>query len=168
MTEFNIFDIRDDVQYRSIIIDSTCLGIKNSNNLKDIINYFLDNKLELLNIEIFKDTIYENDDKLLDLMIPCIRRVWSKFFINPPEILTSIQIDLYQLSFDIDQFLDYLIEIIPKVKSSLVHFDELDRTIETLNLIVDNYVAMSIRKCIESQNLKQEIRDFKIKKMIND
>jgi hypothetical protein len=166
MKHANIFAIRDDEQYRLIVIDSVCSGVRNSESLKNILNYVLDKKLHLFEDDIFQGSFYESDDDFLDLILPSIRRVWAKFFIETPEILTDYQKELYRLSFDIDEFIDYLLIMIPKVKTSLFHFDELDRTLETLTLIVDNYVAKSIRKCIESQNILEEIRDKKITKIV--
>lgn len=166
MIQSKVFSIRDDKEYRSIIIGSVCAGISHSQPLKDVINYFLDNKLHLFQDEVFQGSFYESDDEFLDVLLPSIRRVWAKFFIETPEILTDYQKELYRLSFDIDEFTDYLLSMIPKVKTSLIHFDELDRTLETLTLIVDNYVAKSIRKCLESQNILEEIRDKKIDKIV--
>lgn len=165
-TSVDIFSIRDDIEYRTLVIDSVCSGIKNPETLKQIINYFLDTKLHLFEGEIYSGSFYENDDQFLDLVIPSIRRVWAKFFVNPPEILTDTQKELYKLSFDIDDFTDYLIKIIPNVKTSLLQFDELDRTSETLTLIVDNYVAKQIRICLESDDVFRDIRNIKIKKII--
>ena len=166
MKQVNIFTIRDDEEYRRIVIDSVCSGIRNYEPLKNILTYFLDNKLHLFEDEIFKGSFYEGDDEFLDLLLPSIRRVWAKFFIETPEILTDYQKELYRLSFDIDEFIEYLVSMIPKVKLSLIHFEELDRTLETLTLIVDNYVAKSIKKCLESQNILEEIRDKKIIKIV--
>ena len=93
MKHANIFAIRDDEQYRLIVIDSVCSGVRNSESLKNILNYVLDKKLHLFEDDIFQGSFYESDDDFLDLILPSIRRVWAKFFIETPEILTDYQKD---------------------------------------------------------------------------
>lgn len=166
MKDLTIFDIRDDLDYRKIVLESICTGVRNSSELKNYINYVLDNKLSLFESDVFSGSFYEDDDDFLDLLIPTIKRLYAKFFITPPQILTPDQLELFTLHFDLDVFLNYIVEMIPKVKKSLEHFSELDRTSETMTLIVDNYVAGVIRKCIESNSISRDIRDIKIKRTI--
>jgi hypothetical protein len=77
-------------------------------------------------------------------------------------------LELFRLYFDIDEFLDYLVLYLKKSKNTLEDFEYIDRSIETITLIVDNYVAKLVRKVLDSTDIKSEIRDMKIKRMIND
>lgn len=159
--------MRENASYKQAVIDSLLQGVRNSWELKETLVYVIDNKLCLFEkSELFQGSLYEGEDEIIELILPSIRRLWSKVFINPPEILKNSQLELFQLSFDIDHFIDYLLDILPKVKHSLYHFEKLDRTSETLTLIVDNYAADLFEKSRESKDVLQEIRDLKIKKMI--
>jgi hypothetical protein len=167
MSKVDIFSIKENDLYREAIIDSCCSGLRNSTELKKVLNYVIDNKLQLLQgNKVFLSSLYDDDDSVADLILPSIRRLWGKIFLNPPQMLRGNSLELFQLSFDIDHFIDYLVEILPKVKDSLKHFDKLDRTAETLTLIVDNYIAYLFEKSRESEDFTKEIRDLKIKKMI--
>ncbi len=169
MRELNIFSIKDNPHYRDVIIENCCHGLRNSKDLRKILNYVIDNKLDIFEkSELFYNSLYEDDDKITDLILPSIKRLWCNIFINPPQMLKGQKLELFQLSFEIDHFIEYLTNILPKVKESLIHFDKLDRTSETLTLIVDNYIAYLFEKSRESKDVIQEIRDLKIKRMIDD
>jgi hypothetical protein len=100
------------------------------------------------------------------LIFPAIRRVWGKVFVEPPKLLKDKKLELFQLLFDIDDFVGYLIEIMPKVKTSLIEFDKLDRTAETLVLIVDNYIAGLLEATRNRDDIQMEIRDLRIVKTL--
>jgi hypothetical protein len=53
-----------------------------------------------------------------------------------------------------------------KTKNLLIDFEYLDKTQETLTLIVDNYVAKLINNVTNCDDISQEIRDLKIKKVV--
>ena len=167
--------VTKDKQYRESIIDYLCSGIKESSNFRDSIEYIINNKLASI-----KDgNLYEDEDDISFLILPSFRRVWAKVYIdiptifNVPEKVSSVagyipdkRLELYQLSFNIDEFIDYLSEMFDKCIDLLKDFKYLDKTNETLTLIVDNYVAMLVHKVTTCDNIEQEIRDLKIKHII--
>ena len=135
-----------------------------SSDFRDIIIYVLENKLDLF--KEFEGPFYEGEDDMLDLILPAITRLYGKYFVTPPTILKSDKLELYQLSFNIDHFIDYFVDIIPKVKNSLVHMENLDRTAETLSLVVDNYIAGQFKYAYNCEDILQEIREVKLKKLV--
>jgi hypothetical protein len=166
MPEKSILDLKKDPDFRSLITDTLCQGIRLTSDFRDILDHVIDNKLHLFEAEEFAGSFYPEDDDTLDLIFPAIRRVWGKVFVDPPQILKEKKLELFQLLFDIDDFVDYLIEIIPKVKTSLIEFDKLDRTAETLVLIVDNYIAGLLEATRNRDDIQMEIRDLRISKTL--
>lgn len=67
--------------------------------------------------------------------------------------------------FDIDEFVDYLINMFKISKYCLKEFKHLDRTVETLSLIVDNYVSDLIERSKDCDGYTQTIRDLRLKKV---
>lgn len=135
-----------------------------SSHFRDTMAYVLDHKLDLFKEYNYK--LYDGDDNILDLILPSITRLYGKYFISPPTILSGAKLELFQLSFNIDHFIDYFLEIISKVKKSLIFFENLNRTSETLTLIVDNYVSERFDYTYNCKDIEQEIRDIKINKII--
>ena len=162
----SILDLKKDPDFRSMLVDTLCQGIRLTSDFRDIIDYVIDNKLHLFESDEFSDSFYPEDDDTPDLVFPAIRRVWGKVFVDPPKILKDKKLELFQLLFDIDDFVDYLIKIMPKVKTSLIEFDKLDRTAETLVLIVDNYIAGLLEVTRNRDDIQQEIRDLRISKTL--
>ena len=160
--------LKGDVFYRETIIDSFCTGITLSSSIRDLLEYVIDNKLHLFDRYDFMGALYDGENDTIELILPTIRLVWSKFFVNYPSIFQSKldKLELYQLMFNIDEFIDYLIDMFIKSKSLLLNFENLDRTSETLTLIVNNYVAMIVKRALESKDVKREIRDIKINKIL--
>lgn len=162
----SILELKNDPDLRAMIVDTLCQGIRLTSDFRDIIDYVIDNKLYLFDKEEFLGSFYENDDETLDLILPTIRRVWGKVFVDPPPMLKEKKLELFQLLFDVDDFIDYLLDIMPKVKTSLIGFDKLDRTAETLVLIVDNYIAWLFEATRDREDIQQEIRDLRISKTL--
>jgi hypothetical protein len=160
-----IFDLRNDPMLKEELLDTLESMLKlHSSDFRDIIIYVLDNKLDLF--KEFEGPFYEGEDDMLDLILPAITRLYGKYFVTPPTILKSDKLELYQLSFDIDHFIDYFVDIIPKVKNSLSYMENLDRTAETLSLVVDNYVAGQFKYAYDCKDIIEEIREVKLKKLI--
>lgn len=179
----NFLDKIKDIKYRNSIIDALTGGIDKDfqEYFEMVMNYVIDEKLELFNNKQFRGTLYEGEDETLDLILPCVRRVFGKVFIDTPKIFTPDPIissvrgykndgrmELFQLYYNIDEFIDYLIDILVKTKECLIKFKNIDRSLKTLEIIVDNYIGELIKKVLESNDIKQDIRDLKIKNLIND
>lgn len=169
--------VKLDKQFKDSIIDSLSRNITNSDEFFDVINYVIDQKLQMIKES---DKLYDDeDDDFLFLILPAIRRIWAKIYLDTPqifkmpEIVTSVpgyvpdkRLELYQLSFNIDDFFDYMIEMFNKTKNLLNDFEYLDKTQETLTLIVDNYVAKMINDVTTCDDISQEIRNLKIRKIV--
>jgi hypothetical protein len=171
-TKPSILEINKNASYREIILDTLCQGVKNTSEFRDLLEYVIDKKLYLFEGFEFQGNLYDGDDDLLDLILPTIRRVWGKVYVTPPSMLREKRLQLFELLFDIDEFLDYLVLILPKSSNKLEIFSNLDRTQETLQLIVDNYIAGLFIKAYNSEaideDMKTATRDKNLKKLIND
>jgi hypothetical protein len=162
----SILDLNDNLSYREHIIDSFCIGVEKASDIRSLFEYLFEKKIDRFNTEDFKGKMYKDDDDILDLILPAIKRVYGKVFIKPPTLLFGKRLELFSLMFDIDEFIDYIVDIIPKSKNSLLIFEEVDRSSETISLIVDNYVSLLFRKSYYSDDIERNIRDYKLKKII--
>lgn len=175
MGKLSIIEISDKPEVREVLIDELCKGITNISDFRDACNYILDKKIHIFKDPIFNEPLYESDEETLDLILPSFRRVWGRIYVNIPDIFNpeknyirkvSDKLELYQSYFDIDEFLEYLLEMFKKTKGCLSEFTFLDRTPEHLTLIVDNYIADIINRVNNSENIKEDLRNLKIKKII--
>jgi hypothetical protein len=158
-------------EYREILIDTLCKGITNVSEFRDSVEYIIDQKLEMFDDDFFNQYLYEEDkETIITLILPSFRRVWGKVYSDTPSLFKKrpgdLRLELYQQLFNTDEFLDYLKEMFVKVKDSLKYFENLDRTIETLTLIVDNYIAGLIQKVLDSDDINRDIRQAKLNKII--
>lgn len=162
----NFLELYKNTSYSELLINSLCVGLSGDlEKFKNIIRYVINNKYQLFDIQDFKGKLYEDEDNILDLILPSIRRVYGKIFINPPTILKDQRLLLFQEMFDIDEFIDYLINMFKISKYCLKEFKHLDRTSETLSLIIDNYVSELIERSKDYHDYTQAIRDLRLKKV---
>ncbi len=172
----SFFDIAQDDLYRRELFFILSKGVdaKYQMEFLELLNYVVEKKSDLFNVEELLGELYEGEDNISDLILPSVRRVFNKIFTQPPTLFLDnpLRLELYQLSFDIDDFIDYFIEMIKISKSSLDIFEYLDKTTQTLELIVDNYIAKLVKSVIDSVDINKDIqhiqRDKKIKGLIND
>lgn len=165
----SFLDLYKDVVYKKTIIDALCQGIdsKYLNSFKSLLEYVIDKKYHLFDIEEFKGALYLDEDETLDLVLPAIRRVFGKVFIDPPTLFKDSsygrvlpenkRYKLFTMYFNVDEFIDYLIDMFVKSKNCLEHFEHIDRTAETLTLIVDNYVAGLVQRVRDINDYDQAI-----------
>jgi len=161
-----IDDLKNKPSFRKSIVDSMCSGLVNTTSFKEICDYVIDEKSYIFdNIVEFSD--YYNEDDTQNLILPAVRRVWGLVFSKPPSLLKEDRLFLFYAFFDIDEFLDYFMIMIKDTKGCLSGFDNLDRTAEHLSLIVDNYIALLVKKVKDEDGcLVSKIRDINIKKVI--
>lgn len=183
MDKPNFLDIHKSQDYKEAIIDALTGGISEEwqEYYEMVMNYVIDKKYHLFLTDSFKGQLYEGDDDILDLILPSVRRVFGKVFVDPPKVfmanptVSSVKgykddgrLELFRLHYDIDEFLDYFIEMINKSKNCLIMFTHIDRTSQTLEIIVDNYIASLINKVLNSDDIKSDIRDLKLKRVTTE
>jgi hypothetical protein len=161
----SFLDIYKDDDYKKEIVNSLCKGIDNQyiHSFTSLMNYIIEEKYNLFDREEFKKSLYLEEDETLDLILPAVRRVFGKIFIDPPTLFketgynSGSRYKLFTMYFNIDDFVDYLIDMFIKSKDCLQHFEHIDRTSETLTLIVDNYVAGLVQRVIDIDNHQEAI-----------
>lgn len=177
----SFIDIHKDEHYKNAVIDALTANIPDEfmEYYEMTLDYVIKEKYHLFDKIEFEGSFYEGEDETLDLILPAIRRVFGKVFIDPPKIfqvqaeIKSVKgyipdgrLELFQLHYNIDEFVDYLIEYLILTKNSLSKFEYIDRTATTLEIIVDNYIGMLVRKVLDSSDIKKDIRDLKIKNIV--
>lgn len=165
-----IFDyMKSNITYKEYLIDELCNNIPLTSDFRDIIEYVVDNKVEYIKDNLDNINIYDDDDNLHDFILPTIRRIWSDFFINPPTLLKDKKLELFKLSFDIDDVVVHLVEKLNQAKiiKPLYIFDNIDRSSETCRLISDNYVASIFQKVYNEKDIDSEIIKLRRDKNIN-
>jgi hypothetical protein len=179
----SLLEIYKDVDYKKTIIDTLCQGIGSQHiySFKALLEYVIDKKYHLFDREEFKGSLYSDEDETLDLVLPAVRRVFGKVFIDQPPLFKSggpftARYKLFTMYFNTDEFIDYLIDMFIKSKDCLQHFEHIDRTAETLSLIVDNYIADLVQRVLSIEDhqeaidniLKQIKREETIEKVLDD
>jgi len=165
----SFLDLYKDEHYKKAITEALCQGISSEyiHSYKEIIEYVVDEKYHLFDREEFKGALYLDEDETLDLILPAVKRVFGKVFIDPPTLFKDSgygrvlsenkRYKLFTMYFNIDDFIDYLIDMFIKSKNCLEHFEHIDRTVETLTLIVDNYVAGLVQRVRDVEDHEQAI-----------
>lgn len=163
----SVLDMRTDKEFRKLMLDALSQGLGDKKQLLiDTLEYVIDQKLHLFENKDFEGYMYEDEDLMIDLILPCVRRIWAEVFFNPPTLFKDKRLEYFQLLFDVDEFVDYFVVIIPKMKRSLELLESLDRTSKTLELVVDNYVAHLVERTRGREDIVADIRDLKIKKTL--
>jgi hypothetical protein len=157
---------------RQIIIDSLCTGIVNTSDFIDDINYLIDKRMCDLSDVLYNISIYDGeDDKIIDLILPTYRKVWSSVYINIPTYFEYTSRDrdetlkLYQIMFNADDFFDHFIEVIDKTRGSFERFDYIDKTVTHVSVIADDYICYLIDRVLNCKDVKMEIRNAKLKQI---
>lgn len=178
----NFFEIHKDETYKTALIDSLTGGITDEwmEYFEMTLDYVICEKHHLFKIDEFLGTLYQDEDEILDLILPAVRRVFGKVFVTPPRIFITDEtilsqvknyksdgrLELFRLHYDIDEFIDYLLDIFPKTKNCLTEFENIDRSSTILEIIVDNYIGKLVKLVTESEDISQDTRDMKLKRMV--
>jgi hypothetical protein len=158
------------------LYNALCKGIFHPDDISHLKDLFKDTTT--LHYHLFDDPIFtekrnkteDNPDgnNLLEYILPTIRRAYSKFFINPPNMLVSSienkRLELFQLQFNLVEFLTFLSDKYKKNHNILDNFINIDTDSELLTLIVEDYIASKIIYILSLNvsNIQKEIRDIKI------
>ena len=163
------------------LYDALCKGLNHPDDISHLKDLFKDTTT--LHYHLFDDPAFtekknktEDDPEgnhLLEYILPTIRRVYSKFFINPPNMLVSSienkRLELFQLQFNLVEFLTFLSDKYKKNHNILNDFINIDTDSELLTLIVEDYIASKISYILSLNvsNIQKEIRDVKISKQLD-
>jgi hypothetical protein len=179
----SFLNIHKDENYKLALIDSLTGGITDQylEYFEMTMIYVIDKKYHLFDKPEFQGSFYEGEDETLDFILPAVRRVFGKVFITPPKIfvvdpkIASVKgykedgrLELFRMHYDVDEFLDYIVTHLLSSKDLLSQFEYIDRGSMTLEIIVDNYIAGLVKKVLDSDDIKRDIRDLKLKKMIEN
>lgn len=172
----NIEQLDSDILYNVLL--KPVSKSEDRSNLKTIFQDCIRKHGHLFSDKIFKTKINTNElspdgNTILEYILPAVRKVYSKFYIDVPplfvqsnEFIKDNRLDLFQLQFNLEEFLIQLSTKFKKNFKILEDFEYLDTASEISTLIVDNYVAEKLKYILDkSKNeIKQEIRDQKMNK----
>lgn len=168
MKNKSFIELYKEEHYRKAIVDALCQGIHSQYipSFKSLLEYVITDKYDLFDRDEFKSSLYLDEDETLNLILPAVRRVFGKIFIDPPTLFKDssyvktpegLRYKLFIMYFNVDEFIDYLVDMFIKSKDCLQHFEHIDRTSETLTLIVDNYVAGLVQRVRDVENHQEAI-----------
>mgnify|MGYP000922501744 FL=1 len=171
-----LFNIKSDIPYRQYIVGelSNRVDEKLKSEFIKTINYVIENTDIFDRVEL-EGSFYEGEDDTLDLILLAVAKVLYKVFLKPPPLFMGqydegTRLVLFQLMFDVDEFNEYLVDALISSKGTLNNLKYIDRTAETISLIVDNYVAKLVNDVLESHDIDGEIirirREKKLKTLI--
>lgn len=123
--------------------------------------------------DMFNESFWYNEEEpLLTYILPIIRRVYSGLFLDEKTKIKLIsgnnfnKLELLKLKFDYLDLLKYLQEEIPKSMRVIDHYKYIDSTAEMCDIISRNYINMLIVEVRDTNDVKSEIRNIKIEKII--
>jgi len=159
------------------IYDALLVGVKDPEFKKHLLELYQDTcriHYHLFEDDFFKQRFFSDEnrvygdiegDNILGYILPAIRRVFATFFINIPTIFNNDEkrTELFQLHFNLVEFLTELSEKLKNNITILDDFKNLDRGSEILQLIVNDYVSSKIKKT-RINNPTQEIRQIKLER----
>jgi hypothetical protein len=177
-------------EFKNIEVYNSLLSGIDSRWRGDLISIFDDVCLKYDHL--FKNSIWYTENivtkkRIIEYVLPTVRKVWANFFIIIPNIIDpdygvgqmtipfddkikeikSKKLELYKLSFDLGEFLEMMVnKFTSLIEIIRENFNYIDIYSSCLNLIVDEYISSKVKFCTESDNLIRDIRDLKIKKIL--
>jgi len=164
------------------VYKSLCGGINNPEDVKHLLDLYKD--ATNLHYDLFTDPIFfekkePDSSSIIEYILPTIRRAYSKFFINTPSIFINVsnygsqiknhRLELYQLQFNLREFLEFLSNKFIKNYDKLNDFENLDTNSEILTLIVEDYIGSKVSyvSSVPSDEIQKEIRDIKLSRHLS-
>ncbi len=115
----------------------------------------------------------------IKLILPCVRRAFTEFFLSPPSIFTKryyetgnqsdLRLKLFQEQFNLKEFLIFVKDKLIENINCLDNFPNLDKEPELLRLIVLDYCSSKVENVLSfNGSMAEEIRDIRINKLTNE
>lgn len=162
----------------AVLFHTLCMGIDIEHTEK-LENLFLQTTTKYSNIFDVKpftekirkpntDDYYDQEEiNLLEYILPSVKRIYYRFFINTPQLLNDKRLELFQIQFDLEEFLTFLKDKFINNQNALNDFKFLDIYSEILMLIVEEYTVSKIAytASINKKDINYILRDIKIQKI---
>jgi hypothetical protein len=163
---------------------SICKGLKDSKDIEKLTLLFKEVTTKYYYFFEYPEFIekkYPSEDKpegynVLQYILPTIRSVYIKFFIDTPTLFkfnipgnhSQYRLELFQLQFNLLEFVEVLSKKYIQNHKKLNDFENIDQDSEILRLIVDNYVSQKVQfvLSVPYNDLQSEIRDSIINKQL--
>ncbi len=164
-----------------VVYDTLCYGIRDQelqNKFRTLCKKTVCYYHYLFDTDVFTTKRYQTENNpdgynTLEYILPTLKRVFSKFFIKTPEVfennLFTGKLELFQLQFDLEEFLLFFSSKYEKNWNCLKDFENLDPVSEVLTLIVQDYVSQKIEvvHSTPQNEIKSIIREKKIDSINN-
>jgi len=164
-----------------IVYDTLCTGINDTvlqNNFREMCKVTIVKYHYLFDTDVFTTKRYQTENNpdgynVLQYILPTLKRVFSRFFIKTPEIfennLFTAKLELFQLQFDLEEFLLFFSKKYENNWNCLHDFENLDVVSEVLTLIVQDYVSSKIEivHSTPQNEIISTIREKKIESINN-
>lgn len=158
----SILEANSNSYHKELLLDLMCIGTsKDTSELRECIEYILLEKVHLFEGKEFEGSLYPGEDEILSIILPLVRRIWDRIYIHPSTSLNVEKVDILKEYFNIDDFLIYLKDILPKSKGLNV-FKYVDKTSEISRIIVDNYIFMITKEIIGLSRNKKNLENHLI------
>jgi hypothetical protein len=159
----------------SVIVPSG-IDVEHSKKLRSIFEDTIQNYSHLFEDKVF--TRVSDEHSVIEYILPTIKRAYSKFYIKVPGVFelqnnskmdTKYQkrrLELFQLQFDLKDFLTFLSLKFKSNCDILEDFKNLDKESEILTLIVEDYIVSKIRfvSSVNFSDIEREIRSIKLER----
>jgi hypothetical protein len=167
----SLADLDNEVLYNTL-----CGGVnkpEDIKHLKDLFKYTTTLHYDLFTDPIFFEKKDVDSNIVIEYVLPTLRRAYSKFFINTPGIFSTSnyqnRLELYQLQFNLREFLEFLSNKFLKNYTKLNDFENLDTNSEILTLIVEDYIGSKVSyvASVPVDEIQKEIRDIKLSRHLS-
>jgi len=124
-----------------------------------------------------KSSEFPDGYNVIQYILPTVRSAYIKFFIETPTLFKPIsftgshaqlRLELFQLQFNLVEFLNHLSEKYKSNFDKLDDFKNINKESEVLRLIVEDYLSSKVSYVLSvpHSEIQKEIRDSKIHKQL--
>ena len=165
--------LNKDPEYKNYIYNTLYSSVDQDHieDLKLFMDDIIYNKIDDFKDEFFETKLYYDEDKIIDLILPAVYRVYKEIYIKPPTLFEKNQkkMQIYHLLFDIDYFIEYYVKMLKESQKLLESFKYIDKTPNTIRLIIDNYVGYLFEETQKIDSTDSRIiRKLKLKKILKN
>lgn len=176
MTFDHISSIRElnDEPLFSVLLDGIPPDLQD--NFRKLLTLTVTDYAHLFDDECFITKRYQTENvpegyNTLQYILPTLKRVFVKFYVKTPDIFENFYFrnkrELFQLQFNLKEFLEFLSDKYKKNWNCLQDFENLDSVTEVLTLIVQDYISSKVNvvQSTPQNEITSRIRQIKIEQI---